>query len=173
MLTVMQRLDPKRTTWHITWGTYGSRLHGGDRPTVDRKQTLYRRPFVERDERFEQREKNWMTAPAVLLTTEQRLFVEAVMPNICNRGGWNYRICAGGPERDHVHVLCDLDRTVHGKDARRWMKRWLTEAMDKRWTRPGSGSWWAEGGSAKVVADEPYLRNVFDYLFEQRAAAQK
>ncbi len=164
-------LDPSRTTWHITWGTYGTRLHGGDRPTVDRRRNLRGEPFADRDERFEHREKNLMTAPVVVLTNEQRRFIESVIPAVCERGGWTYRICAAGPERDHVHVLCDLDAAVNGKDARKWMKRWVTEALDARYKRPDSGSWWAEGGSTKIVADEAHLNNVFDYLLRQRASA--
>ena len=26
------RFTAGKTTWHITWGTYGSRLHGDNRP---------------------------------------------------------------------------------------------------------------------------------------------
>ncbi len=168
----MQHLDPKNSTWHITWGTYGTRLHGGDRPTVDRTQTQYGRPLVERDERFEQYKKNLMVAPAVRLSDEQRRYIESVIPGICGRGGWSHRLCAAGPERDHVHVLCDLDRAVHGKDARRWIKRWLTEVLDAMWDRPDGGSWWADGGSAKVVQDDAYLNNVFNYLLRQRGTPQ-
>ena len=32
----MQFLDLLLITWHITFGTYGARLHGDERPTVDR-----------------------------------------------------------------------------------------------------------------------------------------
>jgi len=34
-LCVHQSLDPQRTTWHITFGTCGTRLHGDLRPAVD------------------------------------------------------------------------------------------------------------------------------------------
>lgn len=36
----MQQLHPNLKTWHITWGAYGTRLHGGDRPTVDASQPM-------------------------------------------------------------------------------------------------------------------------------------
>ena len=45
-----QHLDPARTTWHITWGTYASRLHGGYRPTVDKQHNQRGEPFLPRDE---------------------------------------------------------------------------------------------------------------------------
>ncbi|MFA7235386.1 MAG: hypothetical protein WC058_00860 [Phycisphaeraceae bacterium] len=44
-----QQLDPARTTWHITFGTYGTRLHGDDRPTVDREHNQRGEAFIEAD----------------------------------------------------------------------------------------------------------------------------
>ena len=41
-----QHLDPTRTTWHITFGTYGTRLHGGSRPSVDKRHNQLDTPFV-------------------------------------------------------------------------------------------------------------------------------
>jgi hypothetical protein len=41
----MQKLDPRLTTWHITFGTYGTRLHGDYRATVDKKHTNSERRF--------------------------------------------------------------------------------------------------------------------------------
>lgn len=113
-----------------------------------------------------------MRAGAVLLTFEQRAFVEAIVPTICERGGWQHRICAAPapPDNTHIHVLCDADRSLHGKQIRHWHKRWLTEAMDTRWGRPAAaGSWWGEGGSTKPVTDEAYLLNVFLYIQRQRS----
>jgi hypothetical protein len=41
-----QYLSAGLTTWHITWGTYGARLHGGDRPTVNRYHNKPGEPYV-------------------------------------------------------------------------------------------------------------------------------
>ncbi len=144
------------TTWHITWGTYGSRLHGSDRPTVDRKRNRRGQPFVEPTE-------------VVYLTLDQRCHIESVIPEICKRGGWTYRIAAAGPECDHVHVLCDIDPKTHGKDARKWMKRWLSESLNHHWPRVDDQRWWAQGGSTRPVKEKSYLNNVYEYLKTQRA----
>jgi len=40
------RFNPNRTAWHITVGTYASRLHGGDEPTVDRNHNQRGEPFI-------------------------------------------------------------------------------------------------------------------------------
>ncbi len=167
---VKQQLDSSRTTWHITVGTYGTRLHGGVRPTVDRGHNARGEPFIDLDPEREGSARAKMRGDPVLLTSEQRVFVEAIVPTICQRGGWKYRICAapGPPENTHVHVLCDADRFRHGKQIRLWLKRWLTKAMDARWGRPTGGSWWVQDGSTKPVTDEAYLNNVYEYIQCQR-----
>jgi len=154
------------TTWHITWGTCGARLHGGDRPTVARSANDLGEAFVESDAEREERARKRMRGEAVYLTREQRSFIEEQMPQLCERGGWVLRQAAAGP--DHVHVLCDVRRDLHGKTVRRWLKTWLTQLLSDAFGEPEAGRWWAEAGSTRAVQDESYLRNVTDYVKRQR-----
>jgi REP element-mobilizing transposase RayT len=163
-----QQLNSALTSWHITWGTYGARLHGGFRPTVDRDHNQRGEPFIYRDKHREDSEESILNFPARLLTTEQRSFAEECIPSICTRGGWENRICAAGP--DHVHVLCDIASAIHGERVRRLLKRWLGEALSKNWPTAEGQTWWAEEGF-NIVKDEAYLNNVFDYIRRQRATA--
>ena len=165
----MQTLSVDLISWHITWGTYGSRLHGSKRPTVDRKHNSRGQPFVERNDHRERFESCIATEKAIYFTLDQRCYIESVIPEICRRGGWVYRIAAAGPECDHVHLLCDIDPKTHGKEARKWMKRWLSESLNRRRRRGDDQRWWAEGGSTRPVKDASYLNNVYDYLTMQRA----
>lgn len=162
-----------RTAWHVTVGTYCTRLHGGVRATVDRAHNQRGQPFVGRDEQRERSERETARAEPVYLTDSQRALIERVLPDICVRGGWTYFVCAAPPppENDHFHILLDAPVRVHGKDVRKWLKRWLTEAMDAQFGRPEGGAWWVEGGSTKPVKDEAYFRNVFNYVRRQRTTA--
>jgi hypothetical protein len=161
-----QNLDPTRTTWHITWGTYGTRLHGGVRPTVDKDQNKFGEEFIGRDPNREDRARMQMVAEALYLSVSQREFVEAELPRICNRGGWSYRVCAAGP--DHVHLLCDILPEIHGEKVRRLVKRWLGQALSLRWPLEEHPRWWADEGSNKAVKDEKYLNSAFAYVPKQR-----
>ena len=80
--------------YHITFGTYGTRLHGDPRGTVERHYNQYGTPIVEADPWKQKFERNWMVAAPVVLTNPQREFIEQEMPNICERGDWECRICA-------------------------------------------------------------------------------
>lgn len=156
----------KPLAYHITWGTYGTRLHGGPRPTVDRNFNEYGTPVLEFDEyRYELAQERLKYDP-IMLTAEQMIFVEDVVPGICERGHWRYRTCAAGP--DHVHVL--LTATFDPEKIRALLKRWIGQALSEKWTLEGEErTWWAECGSIKWVDSERYLTKVTDYVTKQRA----
>jgi hypothetical protein len=159
----------RRTVWHITFGTYGKRMHGDEKPTVDRTNNRFGTAYLAPDLERERGERMSMNAPAVQFSMEQRLFLEARIPEICVRGGWRYVLCAA--EVDHLHTLLGVDRAIHGKEARKWLKRWMTEALDTRWRavkRTDGMSWFCEGGSTLAVHDSDYFRNAYQYILKQR-----
>jgi hypothetical protein len=162
---MLQTLD-HTLTWHITWGTYGTRLHGGLRPTVDRDHNRFGEEFVGRDPKREDRARRQMVADALYLSVLQRELIEAELPKICTRGGWNYRVCAAGP--DHIHLLCDVLPEIHGEKVRRLVKRWLGQALSATWPLVDHPRWWAVEGSNKAVKDERYLNTSFVYIRDQR-----
>ncbi len=166
-----QQLHPTRTAWHITVGAYGSRLHGERVPTVDRAHNQYGSPFLPYDPKRVADERDLMKGEPVWFTLEQRAFIEATLPTVCERGHWLYRVCAAPPppEHNHFHIMLDAERKRHGKDIRKWLKRWLTESLDEKWGRPESGSWWVEAGSTKAVKELAYLNNAYNYILRQRS----
>jgi len=89
--------------FHITWGTYGTRLHGDPRGTVDRTHNEFGTPVLGYDQHRWEREKENLNFDPVILTREQMIFIEQSIPKICQRGGWDYITCAVGP--DHVHTI--------------------------------------------------------------------
>jgi hypothetical protein len=162
-----QLLDPTRTTWHITWGTYASRLHGSHRPTVDKQHNQRGEPFLHRDESRERYTLATLNFPPVVLSPEQRAVAERELPSICTRGGWAHRVCAAGP--DHVHLLCDVLPAIHGEKVRRLAKRWLGQALSELWPIEKGATWWAEEGSNIAIHDVAYLNNAFRYNLRQRS----
>ena len=82
-----QQFNPSLTPWHITFGTYGTRLHGAKAPTVDKQHNQRPDPFLRRSAAREQSGRDRMKFPPRYLTIDQRLFVEIDLPAICKRGG--------------------------------------------------------------------------------------
>ena len=159
--------DPQLTYWHITFGTYGTRLHGGPRRTVDRRHNRRDTPFIEHHSERSTSERNRMKGTPILLATAQRALIEARLPSLCRRGGWSF--AAAAAEADHVHLLCGADRAVHGKQIRALLKRWLTQALNDQSTAPSNSPWWADGGSTKPIDSVRYFRNVCAYIEKQQS----
>jgi len=151
--------------YHITFGTYGCRLHGDPRGTVDRQHNRYLDPVLSEDWNRERDNRERLRFPPVTLTTEQRFFVESVTPEICARGGWTLHAVAAAP--DHVHVCLTGD--ADGNRIRTWFKRWLGERLSERWPLVVGQSWWAEDGSVKWIFDDASFKNVVEYIVKQRA----
>lgn len=151
--------------FHITFGTYGTRLHGGERPTVDRRHNTPGEPFLGLEPPREGWERSQMRSEPVRLTREQQRFAEQEIPALCEQGGWTYHVVGAGP--DHVHVL--LSAGAEGKTIRRLLKRWLGQALSQRWPRPSEHPWWAEGGSVKYVWNPAQFDRVLEYVARQRA----
>jgi REP element-mobilizing transposase RayT len=158
-----QRMDGWPIAYHITFSTHGSRLHGDPRGTVDRRHNQPGEPFLDADPRRSSRERSRMRTAPVVLTRDQRTFIEDACPGICERGGWTYHVAAAGP--DHVHVL--LSAAAEGKGVRRILKRWLTEALSSRWRIPATG-WWTECGSVKWIWKRERFNHTLDYIGRQR-----
>jgi len=79
----VQRFISGFTPWHITFGTYGTRLHGSHRPTVDKQHNQRGTPFLALDAQREQAALACMKDPCRLLIAQQR----AHMASRC--GDWS------------------------------------------------------------------------------------
>ena len=157
----------KLLAFHLTWGTYGTRLHGDPRNTVDRQYNQYGEPVLGFDEHRWERERSLLTYPPVYFDEPKMSAVESLLPEICQRGGWSHIAGAAGP--DHVHEI--LYSPNDPKTIRRLLKRWLGQAMSEQFDLLEGATWWAECGSIRWIFEEDgkYLENAIGYVNRQRA----
>ncbi len=154
--------------YHITFGTYGMRLHGDKRLTVDLENNMPGAPYVTENSKRKRFERGLMLSLPIWLSRHQQRFIEETVPRICERGGWTCHAVAAGP--DHVHVLLTAD--AEGKAVRRLLKRWLGQALSERWPGKAERGWWAEGGSVKYVWNERQFESAGNYVVRQRATEE-
>lgn len=151
---------------HLTWGTYGTRLHGDPRCTVDRKNNQYGEPVLDYDQHRWYRENELMKFAPIVFDHERMQIVESLIPALCERGGWTLFACAAGP--DHGHVLLDTNEN-DAKTVRRLLKRWLGEALSELHPLVPGATWWAECGSIKYIFERRYFDRALPYVINQRA----
>jgi REP element-mobilizing transposase RayT len=154
--------------YHITWGTYGNRLHGDPRGTVDRTHRKRGSPVLGLDRERLEKEKSLMKFPPVRFTRDQRLFIETNIPKICEHGLWTYHICAAAI--DHIHMV--VSSPSDPRDIRRLAKRWMGQELSLHYRLPEGATWWSEGGSVRTVKDDAYLQSALPYVARQRATSR-
>jgi REP element-mobilizing transposase RayT len=154
--------------YHITFGTYGTRLHGDERGTVDRSLNQPGDPIIGSDWQWEQMDRNRLNFLPRIFTAEQMVLVESLIPDICVRGGWTLHACATGP--DHVHNVLTGD--ADGDVIRKILKRWLGQALCRHIPLSPGETFWAECGSVKWIWDEEYLARATRYVHDQRATGR-
>ncbi len=151
--------------YHITVGTYGTRLHGDDRGTVDRAMNQPGDPIIGRVEQWQRMERANLRFPPRLFAPEQMRLVESQVPAICARGGWTLQAHATAP--DHTHTI--LTGSADGTLIRKLFKRWLGQALADHVPLQPDETFWAECGSVKWVWTDDYLIAVKAYVSAQRA----
>jgi REP element-mobilizing transposase RayT len=151
--------------FHITFGTYGTRLHGDDRGTVDRRFNQPGDPIIGSEPDWEFMELNKLRFPPRIFDLRQRQLVEQLIPDICVRGGWNLQARAAG--KDHVHAL--LTAEADGDVIRKLLKRWLGQSLAVSLPLKPEQTFWAECGSVKWVWTPDYFERVKNYVLDQRA----
>ena len=151
--------------FHITFGTYGTRLHGDERGTVDRRLNQPGDLIIGAEPDWERIELNKLRFPIREFDLAQRQLVESLIPDICARGKWDPVACACG--KDHVHTL--VTAQVDGEVIRKLLKRWLGQALATHIPLEPEQTFWAECGSVKWVWDAGYFERVKKYVLDQRA----
>jgi REP element-mobilizing transposase RayT len=147
--------------YHITFGTYGARLHGSSKPHVDCDHNEYGEPFAPTDPSREQASGERMKYDPVSLTVEQRVLVESAITDVCSRYSWPLHTLAA--QSDHIHVVLTAPRD--GPELREAIKAVASRALNKQF---GKRRWWAEGGSAKYLWETDYFHAAIKYVKDQR-----
>ena len=147
--------------YHVTFGTYGARLHGSSKPHVDRDHNEYGQPLAPTDPAREEKARDRMKFDPVSLTLEQRTLVESAITDLCSRYDWPLHAMAA--QSDHVHVVLSAPR--EGPQLRDAIKSVASRALNKEF---GKCPWWAEGGSAKYLWETEYFRAAIKYVKDQR-----
>ena len=166
--------DASPLAFHITFGTYGTRLHGDERGTVDRRMNQLGDPIVGRCDAWERMERHRLKFEPRVFTARQMVLVESLVLPVCERGGWKLHTCAAGP--DHVHsILTPLDR-ARGRDGRairRWLKTWLSQSLARHIPLSRGETLWSECGSVKWIWTDDYFLRAVRYVNDQRATERK
>lgn len=152
------------STYFITFSTYGARLHGDERGSVDRHSSGAAAPMLPPHAGREHTAREAMKAPPVTLDRHERDVVDEAIGHVCARRGWNLH--ALNIRTNHVHSVVSAEQRP--EDVMTAMKAWGTRFLAERGLRQHGARIWAVHGSTRWIKTEASLEAAVNYvLFEQ------
>jgi REP element-mobilizing transposase RayT len=134
---------PFPQAYFLTWTTYGTRLHGDPRGTVDKAHNLYGHPRLPTNNPRRILAQSKLEADPVILTPAKRHAVRAAILEHATFKQWP--IHALNVRTNHVHVVCSAkeppEKVMNAFKAygtRRLRTDKLAAADSKVWTHHGS-----------------------------------
>jgi hypothetical protein len=68
---------------------------------------------------------------------------------------------------NHVHIVLGVPGDPDPEDLLRDFKAYGSRALNKRWPRPESDTWWTESGSKRKLPNETAVLAAIRYVIEQ------
>ena len=150
-------------TYFITFGTYGARLHGDERGTVDGWHRRVGEPLIPSRPGLEAYERGVMKSEPVLLDASKRGVVEDAIRERCDVMGW--RLWALNVRTNHVHVV--VGSPSEPEKVMNSFKAWATRALRARSLVDAESRVWARHGSRRLSTEQD-LEEVMFYVTERQ-----
>ena len=160
--------------WLLTTTTYGSRLPGDSRgfvsPVRDERgrSVLHNKPGTPFDAdmpALARAAELRLKGPAIYLDFEQAQALLSQFQETAGHRGWLLR--AVGIMNNHVHVVLGVPGDPDPEDLLRDLKSYGSRALNRRWGRPASGTWWTESGSKRKLPTEEAVIAAIRYVRAQ------
>ena len=156
--------------WLFTSTTYGNWLPGDRRGFISNvrdgpgPEVRHNRPGEAIDADMPGLERSARAAlkcPPIFLVQEQAETVLKQFLETCGYRGWFLH--AASVMANHFHAVVGVDGDPDPSDVLGDLKGYASRALNQRWGKPASGTWWTEGGSKRKVRDLAaaieYVRN--------------
>jgi REP element-mobilizing transposase RayT len=92
-----------------------------------------------------------LQCPPIRLTAEQARAVLNQFRETAAYRGW--LLLAAAVMANHFHAVVGVAGDPDPSDLLRDLKSYASRALNKRWQKPASGTWWTESGSKRKVRD--------------------
>ena len=148
----------------ITFGTYGTWLHGDTRGSIDRFHNRYGTPRLSPNDLRERYERSLLKRPPLRLSQHQRKIVMDAIKEISREKAWG--LWAVNARTTHVHTVITSD--WDGKKVRSALKARATKNMREQgcW-REAYSPWAGRGSCRKLWRREDVINAVVYVQYEQ------
>jgi REP element-mobilizing transposase RayT len=157
-------VPPRVRAYFITFTTYGTRLHGDSKGSVDLQHRLYRTPYAPKNPFRTQFEQRQMIQAAYVLDEQRREVVLRSCRQSCEFRGW--WLFAAHIRSNHVHTVLQA-----GEEPERVLndlKAYASRALTKAGFDVSDRRRWARHGSTRYLWNEEQLRAAINYVVREQ-----
>ena len=160
--------------WLLTWTTYATWLPGDERGFVskvnsdDGEKVIHNRPQTPYDadwKLLEHSMRQRLKQPPIRLTHEQAEVVLAQLGETAAYRQW--QLIAVSIMANHCHVIVGVIGDPDPADILRDFKSYASRALNQKWSKPASGTWWTESGSTRKLKNEQAVLQATAYVRDQ------
>ena len=152
--------------WLLTWTTYGTWLPGDDRGSVvDSRRHRQNTPgtlYLATHPAVRRRALAVRAGLPVYLTADQAAVALDQFRRTASHRGWF--LLAAAVMRNHAHLVVGVPGDPEPDTLLRDFKSYASRALNGRWPRPPSGTWWTQSGSTRKLAD---AASAVEYVLSQ------
>jgi REP element-mobilizing transposase RayT len=148
----------------ITFACYGTRLHGDESGTVDRRHNLPGSRLLEPNpERVSAEQESLKQAPYVL-DAAARAIVLAALREVCQYRSWT--LFAAHVRTNHVHVV--LESELRPERVMNDLKSYASRALNRLGRDEPDRRRWAHHGSTRWLWKDDEVRAAMRYVVEEQ-----
>lgn len=153
---------PPPLAYFLTWSTYGTRLHGDVRGTVDRLHNTPGEPLLPTNPEQVDHLSDALTDPPFIMTPRQRTVVDRAIRDHCGVRIWS--LLALNVRSTHVHVVVNCHATHSPELAMAQFKSWSTRRLTRSGLVVRHAKLWTHHGSTRWINHRTDLVEAIDYV---------
>jgi REP element-mobilizing transposase RayT len=157
--------------WLLTWTTYGTWLPGDERGFVSNvraasgagvRHNLPGAPCDAGIPELRQYMEARLKCPPIYLHADQAAALLDQFQETARYRSW--LLTAAAIMRNHVHLVVGVPGDPDPSDLLGDLKSYGSRALNRRWGKPASGTWWTEAGSKRKLPNEAAVLGAIQYV---------
>ena len=165
-ITIPPAMPGAPLAYFLTFGTYGSRLHGDARGTVDRNHRVLGEDPLPRDDFRRGFELRGMKGEAFSISPAARTVLERTFREVCEFRDW--QLMALNIRTEHIHAVVAADASP--LSVLHTLKAYGTRALRARRIVGADSQVWARHGSTEYAWNEDDVAAVVEYTLNRQGA---
>jgi REP element-mobilizing transposase RayT len=148
----------------ITFTTYGTRLHGDPRGSVNREHNRHQEPCLQQNAQIQNWQTGTLKVPPLKLDRAGRLAVHEAIEAVLDNNSWELR--ALNVRTNHVHVVIAAD--TEPEPIMNSLKSWATRRLKCAGVNRPNGTYWTRHGSTEYLWTPDAVSAACRYVIENQ-----